>query len=52
MRGIEEGRAATVVAIVSSNYLLRLGLQKIVEDEKWIRLTGQSAPKASPGAKK
>ena len=43
MRGIEEGRAATVVAIVSSNYLLRLGLQKIVEDEKWIRLTGQSA---------
>ena len=43
MRGIEEGRAATVVAIVSSNYLLRLGLQKIVEDEKWIRLIGQSA---------
>jgi len=43
MSGIEEGRATTVVAIVSSNYLLRLGLQKIVEDEKWIRLIGQSA---------
>ena len=43
MRGREEERTTTVVAIVSSNYLLRLGLQKIVEDEKWIRLIGQSA---------
>ena len=43
MRGREEERTTTVVAIVSSNYLLRLGMQKIVEDEKWIRLTGQSA---------
>lgn len=43
MSGIEEGRATTIVAIVSSNYLLRLGLQRIVENEKWIRLIGQSA---------
>ncbi|MBI4001808.1 MAG: response regulator transcription factor [Nitrospira defluvii] len=43
MSGIEKGRATTVVAIVSSNYLLRLGLQKIVEEKKWIRLIGQSA---------
>lgn len=38
MDGIKQGRTATTVAIVSSNYLLRLGLQKIVEAEKWIRL--------------
>lgn len=43
MSGIDKERATTVVAIVSSNYLLRLGLQRIVEDEKWIRLIGQSA---------
>ncbi len=43
MSGIEEGRATTVVAIVSSNYLLRLGLQRIVEHETWIRLIGQAA---------
>ncbi|WHZ21327.1 MAG: Two-component transcriptional response regulator, LuxR family [Nitrospira sp.] len=43
MSRIEQSRAMTVVAIVSSNYLLRLGLQRIVEDEKWIRLIGQSA---------
>lgn len=42
MSGIEEGRVTTVVAVVSNNYLLRLGLQRIVEDEKWIRLIGQS----------
>ena len=27
----------TVVALVSSNYLLRFGLQKLVESEKWIQ---------------
>lgn len=43
MSGIDKERATTVVAIVSSNYLLRLGLQRIVEDETWIRLIGQSA---------
>ena len=41
MSGTEEA-TTTVVAIVSSNYLLRLGLQKIVEAEKWIRLVGQN----------
>lgn len=43
MSGIEEGKGETVVGIVSNNYLLRLGLQKIVENETWIRLIGQSA---------
>ena len=43
MSGSEAGKSETVVAIVSSNYLLRLGLQKIVEAETWIRLIGQSA---------
>ncbi len=43
MSGIEAGTPTTVVAIVSSNYLLRLGLQRIVETEKWIRLVGQTA---------
>ncbi len=43
MSGIEERKSETVVGIVSSNYLLRLGLQKIVENETWIRLIGQSA---------
>lgn len=33
----------TVVAIISSNYLLRLGLQRIAEAEPWIKLTGQAA---------
>ena len=42
MSGYEETTPATVVAIVSSNYLLRLGLQRIVEAEKWIRLVGQN----------
>ena len=42
-RSEQEERATTVVAIVSSNYLLRLGLQRIVEQEKWIRLIGQTA---------
>ena len=37
----------TAVAIVSSNYLLRLGLQRIVEGETWIRLIGQVAHKAN-----
>ncbi len=43
MSGTEEGRPQTVVAVVSNNYLLRLGLQKIVEDETWIRLIGHPA---------
>ena len=42
MSGIEETTTPTVVAIVSSNYLLCLGLQRIVEAEKWIRLVGQT----------
>ncbi len=41
MTGTEE-TTSTVVAIVSSNYLLRLGLQRIVEAEKWMRLVGQT----------
>ena len=40
MSGIKDGEEPTVVAIVSSNYLLRLGLQRIVENEKWINLLG------------
>jgi len=43
MIGIVEIETTTVVAIVTNNYLLRLGLQKIVDDEKWIRLVGQAA---------
>jgi len=42
MSGSEEGRATTTVAIVSSNCLLRLGLQRIVETKKWIRLIGHA----------
>ena len=42
MSGTEEATTTTVVAIVSSNYLLRLGLQKIVDAEKWIKLVGQT----------
>jgi len=42
MSGIVEIKTTTVVAIVTNNYLLRLGLQKIVDDEKWIQLVGQS----------
>lgn len=37
MSGIKQGKSTTA-AILSSNYLLRLGLQKIVETETWIRL--------------
>ncbi len=43
MNGMEARTSTTVVAIVSSNYLLRLGLQRIVETEKWIRLVGETA---------
>ncbi|MEK6804440.1 MAG: response regulator transcription factor [Nitrospirota bacterium] len=43
MSGIVEIQTTTVVVIVTNNYLLRLGLQKIVDDEKWIRLVGQAA---------
>lgn len=43
MSGIVEIQTTTVVAIVTTNYLLRLGLQKIVDDENWIRLVGQAA---------
>ncbi|MGC4097200.1 MAG: response regulator transcription factor [Nitrospira sp.] len=42
MNPIEDTTTTTVVAIVSTNYLLRLGLQRIVEAEKWIRLIGQT----------
>ena len=37
----------TAVAIVSSNYLLRLGLQRIAEAETWIRFIGQVAHRAN-----
>ncbi|WHZ15140.1 MAG: Two-component transcriptional response regulator, LuxR family [Nitrospira sp.] len=37
MSGIKQEKTTTV-AVLSSNYLLRLGLQKIVETETWIRL--------------
>ena len=43
MSRIVEVQTTTVVAIVTNNYLLRLGLQKIVDDAKWIRLVGQAA---------
>ena len=43
MSRIVEIQTTTVVAIVTNSYLLRLGLQKIVDDEKWIRLVGQAA---------
>ena len=43
MSRIVEVQTTTVVAIVTNNYLLRLGLQKIVDDEKWIRLVGRAA---------
>lgn len=43
MSGIVEIQTTTVVAIVTNNYLLRLGLQKIVDDEQCIRLVGQTA---------
>ncbi|MBS0172110.1 MAG: response regulator transcription factor [Nitrospira sp.] len=43
MNGPEAAVAKTVVAILSSNYLLRLGLQRIVEAETWIKLIGQTA---------
>ena len=42
MSGIVEIQTTTVVAIITNNYLLRLGLQKIVDDEKWIRLVEQA----------
>lgn len=43
MDGSKEGKPITAVAILSSNYLLRLGLQRIVENENWIRLIGHAA---------
>jgi DNA-binding NarL/FixJ family response regulator len=42
MSGIVDIGTTTVVALVTNNYLLRLGLQKIVDDEKWIRLVEQA----------
>ena len=42
MSGTEQPATMTVVTIVSSNFLLRLGLQRIVETEQWIRLLGQN----------
>ena len=47
MSGIEDGRISTKVAIASSNYLLRLGLQRIVETEKWINLVGHVSNSAA-----
>ena len=38
MSGVKPGRATTTVALMSNNFLLHLGLQKIVETEQWIRL--------------
>ncbi|MCC2641221.1 MAG: putative Response regulator, LuxR family [Nitrospira sp.] len=43
MDGVKQGSTATTVGIISSNYLLRLGLEKIVEAEGWIRLIGDIA---------
>ena len=43
MSGINSGRATTAVALVSTNHLLRFGLQKLVESEKWIRLIDYAA---------
>ncbi len=42
MISINNARATTVVALVSSNYFLRVGLQRTVETEKWIRLIGHA----------
>lgn len=42
MRETDAATIQTVVAIISSNYLLRLGLQRIVEAERWIKLIGQT----------
>ncbi len=42
MRETDAATIQTVVAIISSNYLLRLGLQRIVEAETWIKLIGQT----------
>lgn len=42
MNEVETEAGKTVVAIFSSNYLLRLGLQRIVEVETWIKLIGQT----------
>lgn len=42
MRGIVDIKIM-VVAIISNNYFLRLGLQKIVDDVTWIRLVGYPA---------
>ncbi len=43
MSSSEDNPVVTVVAIASNNYLLRLGLQRIVEVETWIRLIGHAA---------
>lgn len=42
MGEVEAEVSKTVVAIISNNYLLRLGLQRIVEAEAWIKLIGQA----------
>ena len=42
MKGSAERRVPTVVGLLSNNYLLRLGLQRIVEPQTWIRLVGQT----------
>ncbi len=43
MNGINSGRVTTAIALVSTNHLLRFGLQKLVESEKWIQLIDYAA---------
>ena len=43
MSNIEDDSTTTAVAIVSSNYLLRLGLQSILETKTSLRLLGHAA---------
>ena len=43
MSGIVELQTITLVTILTNNYLLRLGLQKLVDEAKSIRLVGHAA---------
>ena len=43
MSNIDDASSTTAVAIVSSNYLLRLGLQSILQTKKSLRLLGHAA---------
>ena len=47
MKGTEDRKTTAMVAILSSNHLLRLGLQRIVENENWIKLIGHAANAAA-----